>query len=105
MRSAWAPLVLAALASLAEACGGHHKHEDRVWTAEEVAELEYKWGMEVSGREAFLLFTPFDKKPHSKSQACGHDLAGHASCLSCGRPKNIISRHSREIDLWRSPPM
>ncbi|POS76852.1 guanidinobutyrase [Diaporthe helianthi] len=46
MRSGWALFVLAALASLTEACGGHHKHEDRVWTAEEIAELEHKWGME-----------------------------------------------------------
>ena len=61
MRSGWAPVVLAALASLAEACGGHHKHDDRVWTAEEVAELEYKWGMEVSGEAFFPSFAPFDK--------------------------------------------
>jgi hypothetical protein len=76
MRSGWAPLVLAALASLAEACGGHHKHEDRVWTAEEIAELEYKWGMEVSELERnFSSFTHFCNHTR-QGQACGHDLAG-----------------------------
>jgi hypothetical protein len=46
MRSGRA-LLFAALASLAAACG-HHQHDDHEWTAEELAELEHKWGMEVS---------------------------------------------------------
>lgn len=36
----------AALASLAAACG-NHAHDEREWTAEELAELEAKWGAEV----------------------------------------------------------
>lgn len=36
-----------ALASLAAACG-NHAHDEHEWTAEELAELEHKWGMEVS---------------------------------------------------------
>lgn len=39
--------VVAALASLAAACG-NHAHDQREWTADELAELEHKWGMEVS---------------------------------------------------------
>lgn len=42
-------LVAFAFASLAAACGSHG-HDDREWTAEELAELEFKWGMEVSTR-------------------------------------------------------
>ena len=105
MRSGWAPLVLAALASLAEACGGHHKHEDRVWTAEEIAELEYKWGMEVSELERLFLLSPISAITHGRAKHVGTTWQAHASCLSCGRPRDIISRPSREIDLWRSPPM
>lgn len=40
-------LAAAALASLAAACG-NHAHDEREWTAEELAELESKWGAEVS---------------------------------------------------------
>lgn len=40
-------LVAAALASLAAACG-NHAHDEREWTAEELLELEQKWGAEVS---------------------------------------------------------
>lgn len=47
MRCRPAALLTAALASLAAACG-NHKHDDHEWTAEELAELEHKWGMEVS---------------------------------------------------------
>lgn len=85
MRSGWAPLVLAALVSLTEACGGHHKHEDRVWTAEEIAELEYKWGMEVSRRD-FLLSNSFLQTPTGRAKHVGTTWQAHASCLSCGRP-------------------
>lgn len=46
MRALRAALVLAC-ASVAAGCGGHG-HDDHEWTAEELAELEYKWGMEVS---------------------------------------------------------
>lgn len=54
------------MTSLAAACGGHHKHDDRVWTAEEIAELEYKWGMEV-GAEAFLL-SPLSTYQHGRAK-------------------------------------
>lgn len=55
MRALGALLVLA---SLAAACGGGHRHDDHEWTAEELAELEHKWGMEVSSGVFFfsLLF-------------------------------------------------
>lgn len=49
-----AVLLTAALASLAAACGSHN-HDDHEWTAEELAELERKWGMEVK-QSFFLLF-------------------------------------------------
>lgn len=45
MRALRAALVLA---SLAAACGGGRGHDDHEWTAGELAELEHKWGMEVS---------------------------------------------------------
>jgi hypothetical protein len=105
MRSGWAPLILAALASVAEACGGHHKHEDRVWTAEEIADLEYKWGMEVSEpKRPFLLF-PTRLSTVEPSMYLGTIGQVHASCLSCGRPRNIVPRPCREIDILRSPPL
>lgn len=40
-------LTAAVLASLAGACGNHGA-DGHEWTAEELAELEHKWGMEVS---------------------------------------------------------
>lgn len=40
-------LTAAVLASLAGACG-NHGDDGHEWTAEELAELEHKWGMEVS---------------------------------------------------------
>lgn len=39
-------LLLLALASCAAACAGGHHKDDRVWTKEELEELELKWGME-----------------------------------------------------------
>lgn len=39
-------LLTAALAWRAAACG-NHGHDGHEWTAEELAELEHKWGMEV----------------------------------------------------------
>lgn len=54
-------LLTAALASLAAACGSH-KHDDHEWTAEELAELERKWGMEV--RKLFSL-SLFNSSPGS----------------------------------------
>lgn len=59
MRSAAVVLVTAVLASLAAACGsGHNHHHDdgHEWTAEELAELERKWGMEVSKPVPFRLY-------------------------------------------------
>lgn len=44
----------AVLASLAGACGDHHD-DGHEWTAEDLAELEYKWGMEVSLLRLFFL--------------------------------------------------
>lgn len=41
-------LLLLALASCAAACAGGHHEDDKVWTKEELDELELKWGMEVS---------------------------------------------------------
>lgn len=60
-------LLVAALASLVGACG-NHQHDDHEWTAEELAELEQKWGMEVS------LFSP----PQRHEMSPCHDI-GDAS--------------------------
>lgn len=46
-------LLLVALASLAAACG-NHGHDGREWTAEELADLETKWGMEVRFCHSYL---------------------------------------------------
>lgn len=50
-------LLTAVLASLAAACGSHN-HDDHEWTVEELAELERKWGMEVSGATFFPFLSP-----------------------------------------------
>lgn len=42
--SLWSVLLYSALAA---ACA-HDDHDDRVWSKEELAELEAKWGHEVS---------------------------------------------------------
>lgn len=39
-------LHLLALGGLTRACG-HDHHDDKVWTKEELADLEAKWGYEV----------------------------------------------------------
>ena len=44
-------ILLLALASCAAACAGGQHKDDRVWTKEELEELESKWGMEVSLEE------------------------------------------------------
>lgn len=56
MRSAAVVLVTAVLASLAAACGSHNHDDGHEWTAEELAELERKWGMEVSKPLSFRLY-------------------------------------------------
>ena len=33
---------------LSAACGGHGDHDGKEWTKEELAELEAKWGFDVS---------------------------------------------------------
>ncbi|KAL1880663.1 hypothetical protein Daus18300_001275 [Diaporthe australafricana] len=96
MRNGWAPLALAALASLAKACGGGgHKHDDRVWTAEEVAELEHKWGMEVSG-EAF--FYPLQGR-HSRAKQVDGTTWQDMPRVSAAAARKITTRECREIDL------
>lgn len=71
MRALRAALVFA---SLAAACG-NHGHDDHEWTAEELAELEFKWGMEVSlpiVLRGFSFLCPFRRW-----------WRGQCVCLSC----------------------
>lgn len=58
------------LAGLTGGCG--HHHDDKEWTKEDLAELEAKWGFDVSSLSYFFLLYIYSPSDSGHSVASAH---------------------------------
>lgn len=84
-----------ALASLAAACGSHG-HDDHEWTAEELAELEHKWGMEVrsAAQHCDFYFLPMG------TLFLGQCPGNHRVAGSVSQASSTLASAGSEADGW-----